>query len=160
MQTLSINKEVTQALREVLVSDATLTAWIPVQQIWCGNDLEVTEWPAIAFRILKENPETRLSGPGLWRPLVRLSVTGYEVQKGGIPSVDVIAARVHSLLRLGCKGAITSTVDTTNFRISESNLEDSAFLGNALRLEAKGDKAVTYSHLWRFRVTQRTQGNG
>lgn len=159
MQTMPFHEELTMALRNVLIADATLLGSVPEKNVWRGNDLDATRWPSIGFRVVNDGP-VPMTGTGLWKPTLRLSVHGYSVADAGKMTAAEIAAKVVTLWSIGQMGSVTNTIQTDNFLITQAHLQDSAFLDGALRMEDGGRKVVTYSQLWRVTVKQRTQSNG
>lgn len=160
MQTMPFQDELLEAMHGLLLADTELLATVPAKNIWQGNDVDGTRWPSIIFRGVSDGPVQQMSGPGLWRPLLRLAVHGYRIPDSGQKTVAQIAARVATLWTIGAQGAVTETIQTTNFRIDTCQLQDQAFIDGITAREDGGRAVVTCFQLWRVRIAQRTQSNG
>lgn len=160
MQTMPFQDEVFEALRGLLLADEELLETVPAGNIWQGNDVDGTRWPSVIFRGVSDGPVLQMSGPGLWRPTLRLGVHGYRIPEAGKMTAAQIAARVATLWTIGAQGSVTETVLTTNFRIDGCQLQDQAFIDGITAREDGGRAVVTCFQLWRVRIAQRTQSNG
>jgi hypothetical protein len=139
--------EVWQAIRAVLVADATFTAYLAsAESVMESHPGAPLVDGCVTIRVMSDNPDVDLSGLGRWNP--QLQINFYHSNPS---TLELMKVRADALLEI--PRSRTNPIDSDNYRISQLVRPGSNDLGPVVKL-TDGKQLRQTATTWKAVVTK------